>query len=140
MLRRPDDILLLTPGPVSVSHAAKAVMLVDRPSGDAEFQAELAYAREYLVRIANGGDDHTAIPLPGSATYANEAARALLAPPEGKLLVHSNGVYGEGLIEVCKALGIAVAARRTEPFTPPTGDLLAATLQADPAITHAGTL
>lgn len=134
--RRPEDTLLLTPGPVSVSYATKAAMLVDRPSGDAEFQAELAFARDYLVRIANGGGDYTAIPLPGSATYANEAAMALLVSPGGKLLVHSNGVYGDRLIEICEALGIATAVLRTAPFTPPTGELFAAALQSDPAITH----
>ena len=136
MPRRPEDTLLLTPGPVSVSYSTKAVMLVDRPSGDAAFQAELAFARDYLVRIANGGDGYTAIPLPGSATYANEAAMALLVPPDGKLLVYSNGVYGDRLIEICEALGIGVAVLRTEPFAPPTGDLFAAALQSDPAITH----
>ena len=134
--RRPEDTLLLTPGPVSVSYATKAAMLVDRSSGDAEFRAELAYARNYLVRISNGGSDYTAIPLPGSATYANEAAMALLVPPGGRLLVHSNGVYGDRLIEICEALGVATAVLRTATFTPPTGELFAAALRSDPAITH----
>jgi 2-aminoethylphosphonate-pyruvate transaminase len=136
MPRQPDDLLLLTPGPVSVSRSTKAVMMVDRPSGDVEFQADLAHIREYLVALANGIGTYTAIPLPGSSTYANEAAIALLVPPECKLLVHTNGVYGDRLIEICEALGTAVAVLRTDPFTPPTPDQFEAMLLADPAISH----
>ena len=136
MLRQARETLLLTPGPVSVSDSTRAAMMVDRASGDADFQAELTHAREYLVRIVNGGDAYTAIPVPGSATYANEAAMALLVPADGRLLVHSNGVYGDRLIEICEALGLAVSVLRTPPFMPPTGTQFAAALQADPSITH----
>ncbi len=127
--------LLLTPGPVSVSASTKAVMLIDRASGDAAFQAELAHARAYLVALANGGDAYTAIPLPGSATYANEAAIALLVPHGGRLLVHSNGVYGDRLLEICEALGIPNALLRTGPFEPPTAAQFASVLNAQPC-TH----
>lgn len=136
MPRTQGDALLLTPGPVSTSDTTKAVMMVDRPSGDAEFQAAFAYARAYLVGLVQGGDAYTAIPVPGSATYANEAAIALLVPPGRTLLVHTNGVYGDRLLEICEALGIATAVLRTGPFTPPTGAQFAALLDADPAISH----
>ena len=136
MSRHPDDLLLLTPGPVSVSRSTKAVMMIDRPSGDVEFQSDLAYARTYLVSLIHGGDAYTAIPMPGSSTYSNEAAIALLVPPEGKLLVHTNGVYGDRLIEICEALGVAVAELRTEPFAPPTAAQFEAALAGDGGITH----
>jgi 2-aminoethylphosphonate-pyruvate transaminase len=136
MPRQPDDLLLLTPGPVSVSRSTKAVMMIDRPSGDVEFQADLAHIREYLVALVHADGTHTAIPLPGSSTYANEAAIALLVPPGRKLLVHTNGVYGDRLIEICEALGTAVAVLRTDPFTPPTADPFEAMLSADSAISH----
>ena len=51
---------------------------------------------------------YTAIPLPGSATYANEAVIAQLVPAGGKLLIHTNGVYGDRLIEIAAHLGYAV--------------------------------
>lgn len=136
MPRIPGEILLLTPGPVSVSHTTKAVMMVDRPSGDAEFQETLEFARRYLVGLVRGEGSYTAIPVPGSATYANEAAIALLVPPGRKLLVHTNGVYGDRLIEICDALGIATAVLRTGPFTPPTGAQFAEAMLADAAISH----
>jgi len=136
MTRGSDQALLLTPGPVSVSATTKAVMLVDRPSGDAEFQAALAYTRDYLVGLVNGRGSYTAIPVPGSATYANEASIALLVPPGRKLLVHTNGVFGDRLIEICDALGTGVAVLRTDPFTPPSPKQFRAAMLADPAISH----
>ena len=136
MIRDATQPLLLTPGPVSVSRTTKEVMLVDRPSGDAEFQVELTFARDYLVGLVGGGGAYTAIPMPGSATYANEAVLATLVPPGGKVLIHSNGVYGDRRIEICAANGTAYAVLRTPPFAPATEDAFDAALRADPALTH----
>ena len=136
MTRSPDNPLLLTPGPVSVSASTKQVMLRDRPSGDTEFEHDVRFARDYMVGLIGGRGAYTAIPLPGSATYANEAVIATLVPPGGKLLIHSNGVYGDRLIEICNALRTPCAVIRTPPFTPPTAAQFEAALLADPAITH----
>ncbi len=136
MTRDAAHPLLLTPGPVSVSRTTKEVMLIDRPAGDAAFQAEIQYARDYLVRLVGGGDAYTAIPVPGSATYANEAVLATLVPTGGKVLIHTNGVYGDRLIEICAATGTPHAVLRTLPFSPPSEDAFDAALRADPAITH----
>ena len=136
MPRDPANPLLLTPGPVSVSRSTKAVMMVDRPSGDTEFQADVVLARKYLVDLVNGQGAYTAIPVPGSATYANEAAIATLVPEGGKLLIHSNGVYGDRLIEICAATGTPHAVIRTPPFTPATAEAFEAAIAADKAITH----
>ena len=71
MPRDAADPLLLTPGPVSVSRSTKEVMLKDRASGGEEFVRDLMLARGYMVGLVNGGAAYTAVPLPGSATYAN---------------------------------------------------------------------
>ncbi len=136
MARDASDPLLLTPGPVSVSRSTKEVMLKDRASGGDEFHADLNLARDYMVGLVNGKGAYTAIPLPGSATYANEAVIATLVPPGGKLLIHTNGVYGDRLIEICAHTGVPHATIRTPPFTPATGAQFEAALLADPAITH----
>src|SRR5882724_3912555 len=120
MPRDASNPLLLTPGPVSTSLSTKMVMLKDRASGGAEFQADLKFARDYMVGLVGGQDAYTAIPLPGSATYANEAVIAALVPPGGKLLIHTNGIYGDRLIEICAHTGKPHAAIRTPPFTPAT--------------------
>jgi 2-aminoethylphosphonate-pyruvate transaminase len=131
-----NRLLLLTPGPVSVSRTTQEAMLVERPSGDVEFQADLQSARNYLVSLAHGGAKYVAVPVPGSATYANEAVIAALVPAGRTLLVHSNGVYGDRLLEICAALGTPTAVLRTEAFTPPEPAQFAAMLDADPTISH----
>jgi 2-aminoethylphosphonate-pyruvate transaminase len=136
MLRNPADPLLLTPGPVSTSAATKSAMLRDRASGGVEFQEDIAFARGYLVGLVHGAGTYTAVPLPGSATYANEAVIAGLVPAGGKLLIFSNGVYGDRLIEIACHLGKAHSVLRTPPFIPPTEAEFDAAFAADPAVTH----
>ncbi|MDJ0388828.1 2-aminoethylphosphonate--pyruvate transaminase [Roseomonas sp. E05] len=136
MPRSPTEPLLLTPGPVSVSLTTKQVMLRDRPSGDVEFQEDVTLARTYLVSLINGQGSYSAVPIPGSATYANEAVIATLVPRGGKVLIHSNGVYGDRLVEICAARGIACAVLRTPPFTPASAEQFEQALAADAAITH----
>jgi 2-aminoethylphosphonate-pyruvate transaminase len=136
MPRNPAQPLLLTPGPVSVSRTTREAMMVDRPAGDVEFQEDLAFARRYLVSLIGGGESYTAIPLPGSATYANEGVIASLVPPGGKVLLHSNGVYGDRLVEICAHLQVAHSVVRTPPFTPPSAALFEQAIRADPGITH----
>ena len=136
MPRDPAEPLLLTPGPVSTSRSVKSAMMRDRASGGDEFHADLAEARAYMVGLVHGGGAYTAIPLPGSATYANEAVIAQLVPPGGKLLIHTNGVYGDRLIEIASHLGTPHAVIRTAPFTPPTAEQFEQAIVADPAITH----
>jgi len=136
MPRDPADPLLLTPGPVSVSRTVKEVMLRDRPAGDVEFTGDIAHARSYLVEVINGKGAYTAVPVPGSATYANEAMIATLVPSGGKVLIHSNGVYGDRLVEICAHRHVPHVVLRTQPFTPATAAQFEAAIEADPAITH----
>ncbi len=136
MPRDASDPLLLTPGPVSISMSTKMTMLKDRASGGVAFQADLQFARDYMVGLVGGAGAYTAIPLPGSATYANEAVLSALVPLGGKVLIHTNGVYGDRLIEICQHIGKPCAAIRTQPFEPATIDQFEAALAADPAITH----
>jgi 2-aminoethylphosphonate-pyruvate transaminase len=89
-----------------------------------------------MVGLVHGEGAYTAIPLPGSATYANEGVIAQLVPSGGKLLIHTNGVYGDRLIEIAAHLGTPYAVIRTAPFTPPTAEMFEQAVVADPAITH----
>jgi 2-aminoethylphosphonate-pyruvate transaminase len=136
MPRDPAEPLLLTPGPVSTTRSVKSAMMRDRASGGDEFHADLAHARAYMVGVVHGKGAYTAIPIPGSATYANEGVIAQLVPPGGKLLIHANGVYGDRLIEIAAHLRTPHVVIRTAPFTPPTLEQFDQAIVADPAITH----
>ena len=76
MAQDPAEPLLLTPGPVSTSRSVKSAMMRDRASGGDEFHADLEHARAYMVGLVHGEGAYTAVPLPGSATYANEGVIA----------------------------------------------------------------
>lgn len=134
--QRSAEPLLLTPGPVTVSARVKRAMLHDYASGEERIRAEIAFCRRYLLEICNGQGSHTAIPLVGSGTSAMEATIGSFVPRNGKLLLHTNGVYGDRAVEVARRLGVPHASFRTPPFTPPTAEDFAAQLAADPAITH----
>ena len=108
MPRDSSNPLLLTPGPVSVSRTTKEAMLRDRAAGDPSVAEEVRFSRDYLVDLVGGGADYAAIPVPGSATHANEALIASLIPPGGKLLIHSNGIYGDRLDRNRGAVGLSL--------------------------------
>ncbi|UFN48324.1 2-aminoethylphosphonate--pyruvate transaminase [Roseomonas sp. OT10] len=131
-----DEPLLLTPGPCSLSRTVKEAMLHDYASGEEVMVEKIRHCRSTLLDLVNGHGSHTAVPIVGSGTYANEAAIGTLVPRDGKLLVHTNGVYGDRIVDIARHLRIPYASFRTAPFTPPTAEQFEEALAADPAITH----
>ncbi|WP_425050425.1 2-aminoethylphosphonate--pyruvate transaminase [Psychromarinibacter sp. S121] len=101
-----DTPLLLTPGPLTTTESVKRAMLRDWGSRDPEFEALTAGVRQGLLRIANAGDDYTAVPLQGSGTFAVEAMIASLVAPDDGILVVSNGAYGKRIAEICARMGL----------------------------------
>ena len=51
--------------------------------------------------------DYTAVLLPGSGTYSVEAMLSATVPPEGKLLIISNGAYGRRLEQIARVHHLA---------------------------------
>lgn len=131
-----DEPLLLTPGPVTLSARVKRAMLHDYASGADPIKQALTFSRRYLLDLCNGQGSHTAVPLLGSGTSGVEATIGCFVPENGKLLIHTNGVYGDRLVEVARRLRTPYSSFRTAPFTPPTAAQFEEALKADPAITH----
>lgn len=128
--------LMLTPGPVSISRRVKEKMLQDLPTGGKEFSENMSFSRDYLLELSNGKGGWTAVPMQGSGTFVTEGVLATLVPHDGKLLIHTNGVYGDRLVDLCRAINLPFRSFRTAPYTPPTAEQFEAELKADPAITH----
>jgi 2-aminoethylphosphonate-pyruvate transaminase len=127
---------LLIPGPVSLSDVVRPAMLDDHSAGEPEMIAALRAARRYLTELANADGWGTAIPFPGSATYANEAVIRTFASRHGRLLVHSNGAYGDWLATMCRCMEMPHLVLRTPPTRPPTSGEFREAFAADPGITH----
>lgn len=128
--------LMLTPGPVSISRRVKEKMLQDLASGGGEMTENLTFSRQYLVELCNGQGGWTAVPMQGSGTFATEGLLGTLVPHDGKVLIHTNGVYGDRLVDICRAINLPFKSFRTAPYTPPTAAQFEAEIKADPAITH----
>jgi 2-aminoethylphosphonate-pyruvate transaminase len=134
--RAEDEPLMLTPGPATLSMRVKRAMLHDYASGEEKMLAAIDFCRRYILDLCDGAGTHTAVPLVGSGTSGNEAAIGTLVPENGKLLIHTNGVYGDRLVEIARKIRVPYASFRTAPFTPPTAAQFEDALNADPAITH----
>ncbi|MFO0575085.1 MAG: 2-aminoethylphosphonate--pyruvate transaminase [Polyangia bacterium] len=118
---RPEP-LLFTPGPLTTSPTVKAAMLRDLGSRDAAFLRIVAAVRSELLRLAETDEpEYTTVPMQGSGTFALEATLGSVVPPSGRLLVLSNGTYGERLAAIATALGIPHEVRAfpdDEPLPP----------------------
>ncbi|MDP7311756.1 MAG: 2-aminoethylphosphonate--pyruvate transaminase, partial [Alphaproteobacteria bacterium] len=77
------------------------------------------------------------VPVQGSGTFAVEAALGTLVPAAGgKVLVLVNGAYGARMAKICTLLGRDMEVLENAEHEPTDVAVLAARLEADPAITH----
>lgn len=94
----------MNPGPVNVSPNVRAALSgPDLCHREPEFTELLKNIRRKLLGIFGAAGTHEAAILTGSGTLAVEAMLASYGGPRKKVLVLSNGVYGERLAEILKA-------------------------------------
>lgn len=98
---------LLNPGPVNLTEGVRAAL-----GGQDVCHRELEFAeltldvRARLERVyADASPGYEALLLTGSGTCAVEAMLASLVPPQGRVLVVANGVYGERMVAMLEAHG-----------------------------------
>ncbi|MBZ8119564.1 2-aminoethylphosphonate--pyruvate transaminase [Roseovarius sp. LXJ103] len=128
---------LLTPGPLTTSYAVKQAMLRDWGSWDEDFRAMTREMRSGLLDlIGPGSDAYDCVPIQGSGSYLVEAMLGTFVPKDGKVLVLSNGAYGQRAAQTMEVLGRAYRLLDKGDYMPPRGDEVAAILAEDPAITH----
>jgi 2-aminoethylphosphonate-pyruvate transaminase len=78
--------------------------------------------------------NHEALVVTGGGTAATEAAFSTFLVPTEKLLVISNGAFGERLAEIATVLGLPMRHLRCEWGEPITPERVTAELDADPEI------
>ena len=134
----PDNpYLLLTPGPLSTTKTVKAAMLRDWCTWDDDYNRIVQQLRADLVALATGQtDDYTAVLMQGSGTYSVESVVGSVIPNEGKLLVLTNGAYGDRIVRIAQVLGIAYTQLDFGETGEINPDILAQVLAEDAAITH----
>ncbi|MEW6269183.1 MAG: aminotransferase class V-fold PLP-dependent enzyme [Thermodesulfobacteriota bacterium] len=128
-------MILLAPGPVNVSpRVTRALTRGDLCHREPEFSALLDAVRSKLVRAFAPRGGWVAVPLTGSGTLALEAAVTSSVSRGRKMLVVSNGVYGERILEMAQTAGIDTVVLRSDWGAPPDLAAVDAALAADAAI------
>lgn len=111
--------VLLNPGPVNTSSAVqKALTRGDLCHREKEFSDLLIQTRRNLLRAFGIEKDFTAIFLTGSGTAALEAALVSCLNPRRRVLVLSNGVYGDRMDHIVSLYGFPKLVLRVQPGDP----------------------
>jgi 2-aminoethylphosphonate-pyruvate transaminase len=100
---------LLNPGPVTLSERVRRSMLApDLCHRESEFFDLQDEARQRLLAVY-GIDpaEWCAVLITASGTAAVEGMVSTLVPPDGRVLVAENGVYGERMAQICARYRIA---------------------------------
>jgi len=128
-------VILLAPGPVNVSpRVTRAMARGDLCHREPEFSALLDDVRSKLVRAFAPQGGWVAVPLTGSGTLALEAAVTSVVSRGRKMLVVSNGVYGERILEMAQTASIDTVVLRSDWGALPDLAALEAALRDDAAI------
>ena len=128
---------LLTPGPLTTTMTVKEQMLFDHCTWDDDYKKITQEIRAELVRIACCDPEvYTAVLLQGSGTFGDEAVLTSLVGDDEKVLICSNGAYGDRMVEICRHARVPHAVYAEPYHEIPQVDKVAAALDADPAITH----
>jgi 2-aminoethylphosphonate-pyruvate transaminase len=125
--------VLLNPGPVMTSARVKASLVHhDVCHRDEDYSGVLRRLEQKLRVVFRASPAHEVLPLTGSGTAAMEMAVAAAVPPGKKLLVISNGAFGERLTEIAGLHRIPVTELRYRWGELPRPDDVARALGADP--------
>lgn len=133
-----QELVLLNPGPVNLTRRVRQALtrpdMCHREPEFARLQEEIR--RELLGAYGLSSKIYASILITGSGTAAVEAMLSSLIPANGKLLILSNGIYGERMQAIARAHGIANRAVKNawgEEFEPAKIENV---LRKDAKITH----
>jgi 2-aminoethylphosphonate-pyruvate transaminase len=133
-LEAEGDLTLLCPGPVTSSPRVKrALAQADISHRDRAFVDLLAQTVSRLRQVA-GASDHDVLIIGGGATAATEAALATFIGANERLLVISNGAFGERIAEMAQCLGVPMSHLRYDWGEPIVLEQLQGMLDGDPRI------
>lgn len=128
---------LLTPGPLTTTDTVKNEMLVDRCTWDDDYKAITQDIRRKLLELAHvSEDDYTVVLMQGSGTFGVESVLSSVISDDEKVLICSNGAYGERMTQICEHSRINYAHYRQDYDKVPDAAEVARILAEDPSITH----
>ncbi len=100
-------MIILSPGPANISERVRnAMLLPDICHRDSEFRELLKEIRKNILKVCNVGDGFKNAVFSGSGTLAVESALSALTGWDKKVLIISNGAYGERASAICRLHGV----------------------------------
>jgi len=135
-----NPYILLTPGPLTTSRTVKEAMLIDWCTWDQTYNTMVQAVREKLVGMAvknpERRKDFTCVLMQGSGTFSVEAVLGTVIPRAGKLLILSNGAYGQRIKKIADVLNIENMLLESAETEVPDLKALEAVLENEKDITH----
>lgn len=98
---------LLTPGPLTTTRTVREQMLEDRCTWDTDYKETTQWIRKELLALAHASEEnYTAILMQGSGSFVVESVLTSTIRPEDRLLIITNGAYGERIVQMAKTIGL----------------------------------
>ncbi|MCL1967302.1 MAG: 2-aminoethylphosphonate--pyruvate transaminase [Fibromonadales bacterium] len=135
----PDNpYLLLTPGPLSTSKSVRNALLRDWCTWDSDYNEDIVQnIRRRLIALASKkSEDYTVVLMQGSGSFSVEAALGTVVPQNGKLLIITNGAYGDRIAKMAKVLKLNHTVYSCLETEAPKAEVLSKIFSENPDITH----
>ena len=128
---------LLTPGPLTTSNGVKQAMLVDHCTWDDDYKQITRQIRADLLALGQvSAPEYTTVLMQGSGSFGVEAVISSVFAPSDKVLVLTNGAYGERIVQMLNYAGVAYTEYAVDYADTFQAASIEHHLQQDPAITH----
>lgn len=133
-----NPYLLLTPGPLSTSKGVRASLLRDWCTWDDDYNEEIVQTiRRKLTQLASSRpEEYTSVLMQGSGSFAVEACLGSTIPKNGKLLLITNGAYGDRMVKMAEIMGISFTTLKYPEVAVPDMDDVKIALERDASISH----
>lgn len=128
---------LLTPGPLTTTDSVKKEMMNDHCTWDRDYKNITQNIRKELLSLAKVSEnEYTVVLMQGSGTFGVESVLTSVVGEVEKLLIISNGSYGERMVQIAEYSGLEHRSLSFGYDTIPSCDDIAAVLDEDEDITH----
>lgn len=128
---------LLTPGPLTTSESVKKEMLFDHCTWDNDYKNITQNIRRELLHIAHVSEEkYTVVLMQGSGTFGVESVLTSSIGENEKVLICTNGVYGNRMIDIVKKAGISHVVYEESYQQIVSAQEVEKRLQQDTTITH----
>ncbi|PID04777.1 MULTISPECIES: 2-aminoethylphosphonate--pyruvate transaminase [unclassified Sporosarcina] len=128
---------LLTPGPLTTTTTVKQEMLIDRCTWEQDYKKITQEIRARLLEFASvSNEDYTTVLMQGSGTFVVESVMTTAISQSDKVLIVTNGAYGERIVKMANYIGINYVQYSVDYDEHPKEDEIRTILQIDQEITH----